>query len=123
MAARAAEQIERDWSTEGALLGVARGPRTGTHAQAARANQNAGAAANSVARNGPGRDECGLRGGRARIADGGVRTLARDRVWRSRSEEGPREGFDISTHCQGSDQLPAALPRTAAHGRAQRKNR
>src|SRR6266404_3597850 len=123
MAARAAEQIERDWSAEGALLGVARGSRTGTDAQAARANQNAGASANSVARGGPGRHECGLRGGRAQIAYGGVRTLARNRVSRFGGEEIPGEGSAFSAHCQGSDQLPAATSRTASHGRAQRKNR
>src|ERR1700681_3972439 len=106
MVARAIEQIERDWSAEGAVSGLARRARAATNAQTARTNQDGGTSADSVPHGGPWRNKCSRGGGRARTADRGVRGLARDRVRRSRSEEVPRETFGVATNFQGRDQLP-----------------
>src|SRR6266853_467664 len=121
MAARTTEQAECDWSAEGKILDMARGPRTGAHAQAARANQDGQASADSVAAVGQGRHERSCRGGR--IASGGVRTVARDRVSRFRREESTREGVAFAPNYQGSGELPPAFSRPATHGRTQRENR
>src|ERR1700732_4838869 len=115
MAARTAKQIERDRSAEGALLGLARGSRTGTHAQAAGANQDGGAAADSFLRGGQCGSECGRRGWRS--TGGGIRTVAGDCVSRFGGEENPREVYFFGAHRQGRDQFPPALSRPTTPGR------